>query len=93
MRPLQTLLQLMTLVISLIAACQAFAMRALNVGSPEEMESQLAQLQGEEEVLARANLIKALANSAPNHSQREWVINQQRHQGKIVRANPDHPNQ
>jgi hypothetical protein len=57
------------------------------------MESYLAEFTGEKEILARVKLIRELANSLPSNDQRGWVIEQQNHHGKIVQANPDHPNQ
>jgi len=93
MRILQTLLKRLFFIITLSISFYSFSFILLDNNTPEKMELLLANLSGEKEVLARAKLIKELANSLPSNSQRDWVIKQESHQGKIVRANPDHPNQ
>jgi len=93
MRVLQTLLKISFFIVSLSISFYSFTHTLSGGNTPEEMESYLAKFSGEQEVLARTKLIKELANSLPRNNQRGWVIEQLNHQGRIVRANPDHPNQ
>lgn len=93
MHVFQALLKISYLVVSLSLSFYSFANTNLGSSTPEEMELYLADFSGEKEVFARAKLIKELANSLPIDNQRVWVIEQLSHQGRVVRANPDHPNQ
>jgi hypothetical protein len=93
MRVVLNLLKLSCFAVSLNVSFFAFSHVISSSNTPEELEVYLAKFTGEKEVLARAKLIKELANSLPSSSQFAWVIEQQSHQGKVVRANPDHPNQ
>jgi hypothetical protein len=93
MRVFQTVLKISFFIVSVSNSFCSFAYTFSGSNTPEEMESYLAKFTGEQAVLARAKLIKELANLIPNDKQRDWVIEQQKHQGSIIRINPDHPNQ